>query len=92
MAKIQTLLRIRHFGLPALATLVAILCFSSEAVASGVVSNATESALVAAMTGGGAVTFAVNGTIYLTNIPEALDKPIFKGQICHGQRRVGIDN
>jgi len=46
---------------------MAVFCFSSDALASGVVANADESSLVAAMTGGGAVTFAVNGTIYLTS-------------------------
>jgi hypothetical protein len=64
---VKTMLRVRFAGLPAVGTLAAILCFSPGAFASGVVTSATESALVATMTGGGAVTFAVNGTIYLTN-------------------------
>ena len=50
-----------------MAALMAFFCFSSGALASGVVASATESALTAAMAGGGLVTFAVNGTIYLTN-------------------------
>jgi len=58
---------VQYLGIPSLAALVAIFCFSSGAMASGVVASADESSLVAAMTGGGAVTFAVNGTIYLTN-------------------------
>ncbi len=54
-------------GLRSLAVLMAILCFSSNAVASGVVAGADESSLLAAMAGGGTVTFAVDGTIFLTN-------------------------
>jgi hypothetical protein len=58
---------VQYSGIPSLAALMAIFCFSSGAMASGVVATADESSLVAAMKGGGAVTFAVNGTIYLTN-------------------------
>jgi hypothetical protein len=60
-------IRIPPVGIAAVAVLIALFCFSSRSFAGGVVSNATESALVAAMTGGGTVTFAVDGTISLTS-------------------------
>jgi hypothetical protein len=60
------MIRVQHLGVPSL-VLMAVFCFSSGAMASGVVASANESSLVAAMTGGGTVTFAVNGTIYLTS-------------------------
>lgn len=59
-------IRSRSSFLAAIA-LLTIFSLSPAAWASGVVSNATESSLVAAMAGGGSVTFAINGTIYLSN-------------------------
>src|ERR1039458_845567 len=50
-----------------LVALLAILCLPSGVFAGGVVATNRQSALVAAMAGGGTVTFAFNGTIYLTN-------------------------
>ena len=48
-------------------SLLAALCLPQVVFCGGVVSNADETDLLAAMAGGGTVTFAVNGTIYLTN-------------------------
>jgi hypothetical protein len=59
--------RVRYVGGPGVAALIAILCFSPGAFAAGVVSSANESALLAAMAGGGRVTFGFNGTIYLSD-------------------------
>jgi hypothetical protein len=53
-----------------LVTLLAVLCLPSLGFAGGVVATNTQSALVAAMAGGGTVTFAFNGTICLTNTIE----------------------
>jgi hypothetical protein len=66
-AKTQIMSRIQHSGVPAFVALAAFFCFLPGAFGAGVVSSATESALAAAMAGGGTVTFAANGTIYLTN-------------------------
>jgi hypothetical protein len=65
--KVRVMFGVLRSGITAFAALMAILCFPLEAFASGVVTSATESSLVAAMSGGGTVTFAVNGTIYLTS-------------------------
>jgi hypothetical protein len=53
-----------------LLTLLAVMCFPFLGFAGGLVATNTQSALVAAMAGGGTVTFAFNGTIYLTNTIE----------------------
>ncbi len=59
--------KVQPSGILAVTTLAAILCSSTGAFAAGVVTSANESSLTTAMAGGGTVTFAVNGTIYLTN-------------------------
>ncbi len=48
-------------------TLLATACLSGVAFCGGVVTNANEAALNAAMAGGGTVTFAINGVFTLTN-------------------------
>jgi hypothetical protein len=57
----------RKLFLSALAVGGAFLAFFPSASGSGVVSDATQDALQTCMNGGGTVTFAINGTIYLTN-------------------------
>lgn len=47
--------------------LLAAICLPRVAFCGGVVSHTDEADLLAAMSGGGTVTFAVSGTIYLTN-------------------------
>jgi hypothetical protein len=58
---------VRECGHSHLVTLLAMLCFPSVVFPGGVVATNSQSALVAAMAGGGTVTFSFNGTIFLTN-------------------------
>jgi hypothetical protein len=73
---LKIMFRVQHSGLSALLVLMSIFCLSSEAFAAGVVTSATENSLVAAMAGGGTVTFAVNGTIYLTSTIAVSDDTV----------------
>jgi len=57
----------RKLIVSALAVGAAFLAFFPRASGSGVVSSATQNALQTCMNGGGTVTFAINGTIYLTD-------------------------
>jgi len=70
---------IHHSGVPAFVGLMMILCFSYGTFAAGVVTSAKESSLVAALADGGAVTFAVDGTIYLTTTIVVSNNTVLDG-------------